>query len=73
MIFTDSSSSSSSSSSFENTNLTNHSFEILHVYKQISVRSFLLTLLLLEKMMIICPDNTLYAYVKTGKPCEQLT
>ena len=31
---------------------------------------FLLTLLLLEKIMIICPDN---AYVKTGKPCEQLT
>ena len=62
MIFTD-----SSSSSFENTNLTNHSsneFEILHVsrfpsdlvYRHII---FLLTLLLLEKMMIVSPDNTL--------------
>ena len=70
---------SSSSSSFENTNLTNHSsneLETLYVSRFPSDLVhrhiiFLLTLLLLEKMMIISPDNT--AYVKTGKPCEQWT
>ena len=66
MIFTDSSSSSSSSSSFENTNLTNHSsneLEILHVSRfpsdVVHRHIILLTLLLLEEMMIISPDNTL--------------
>ena len=66
MIFTDSSSSSSSSSSFENTNLTNHTsneLEILHVSRfpsdLVYRHMILLTLLVLEKMMLISPDNIL--------------
>ena len=65
MIFTDSS--SSPPPSFENTNLTSRSsneLEILHVSRFPSDLVhrhiiFLLTLLLLDEMMIICPDNTL--------------
>ena len=68
MIFTDSSSSSSSSSSsFENMNLTKHNsneLEILHINRFSSELVhrhiiFPLTLLLLEKLMIIGRDNTL--------------
>ena len=79
MIFTDSSPPPPlSSSSFENTNLTNHSsneLKFLHVSRFPSDLVhrhiiFLLIPLLLEKMMIISPDN---AYVKTGKPREQWT
>ena len=57
MIFID-------SSSFESTNLTNHSsneLEILHVSRfpsnLVNRHIILLTLLLLEKMMIISPDK----------------
>ena len=82
MIFTDSSSSSSpsSSSSFENTNLTNYNsngLEILYVNRfssELVHRHILfpLTLLLLEKLMIISPDitNAGCTYVKTGKLCK---
>ena len=68
MIFSDlPSSSSSSSSSFEKANLSNHSTyepEILHV-NQFSSKLvhrhiiYSLTLLLLVKQLIMCPDNTL--------------
>ena len=62
MIFTDSS--SSSSSSFENMNLTKHNsneLEILRINSNLVHRHiiFPLTPLLLEKLMIIGPDNTL--------------
>ena len=61
MILTD------SSSSFENTNLTNPSSNELDILRVSRFPSdlvhrhiiFLLTVLLLEKIMIISPDNTL--------------
>ena len=61
------SSSSSSSSSFEKAKLTNHSTyepEILHVNQfssELVHRHIIysLTLLLLVKQLIMCPDNTL--------------
>ena len=64
MIFTDS---SSSSSSFENMNLTKHNSNELDILRINRFSSelvhrhiiFPLTPLLLEKLMIIGPDNTL--------------
>ena len=58
MIFTD----SSSSSSFENTNLTNHSsnvLEILHVSRFPSDLVHRHVMLTFYFLLIICPDNTL--------------
>ena len=78
MIFTDSSS-SSSSSSFENTNLTNHSsneLEILHVSRfpsdPVYRHIILLTLLVLEKMMIISPDNYIIILMSKQVNCDRV-